>query len=325
MSAAQPKDQDEPMAEIIDGRAVAKKLDAETKAQVDALVAAGKPRPGLAVILVGNDPASEVYVGRKIKKCAEVGIVNFEHRLPAESSQEEVLSLIARLNEDPAVHGILCQVPLPEHIDTGMVLRAIIPSKDVDGFHPVNVGRLSTGTGGIVPCTPLGVMKLLDTVFDDLTGLDVVVIGKSNIVGKPIAMLLLEREATVTVTHIYTENLPDICRQADVIIAAAGAPRLVKGYWVKPGAVIIDVGITRMKDEDGKTKLVGDVAFDEVQHARAVTPVPGGVGPMTISCLLANTVQAAREQLEGTSSDGFDIDWDDLPDRTMFTGETREA
>ena len=313
------------MAEIIDGRAVAKKLDAETKAQVDALVAAGKPRPGLAVILVGNDPASEVYVGRKIKKCAEVGIVNFEHRLPAESSQEEVLSLIARLNEDPAVHGILCQVPLPEHIDTGMVLRAIIPSKDVDGFHPVNVGRLSTGTGGIVPCTPLGVMKLLDTVFDDLTGLDVVVIGKSNIVGKPIAMLLLEREATVTVTHIYTENLPDICRQADVIIAAAGAPRLVKGYWVKPGAVIIDVGITRMKDEDGKTKLVGDVAFDEVQHARAVTPVPGGVGPMTISCLLANTVQAAREQLEGTSSDGFDIDWDDLPDRTMFTGETREA
>ena len=313
------------MAEIIDGRAVAKKLDAETKAQVDALVAAGKPRPGLAVILVGNDPASEVYVGRKIKKCAEVGIVNFEHRLPAESSQEEVLSLIARLNEDSAVHGILCQVPLPEHIDTGMVLRAIIPSKDVDGFHPVNVGRLSTGTGGIVPCTPLGVMKLLDTVFDDLTGLDVVVIGKSNIVGKPIAMLLLEREATVTVTHIYTENLPDICRQADVIIAAAGAPRLVKGYWVKPGAVIIDVGITRMKDEDGKTKLVGDVAFDEVQHARAVTPVPGGVGPMTISCLLANTVQAAREQLEGTSSDGFDIDWDDLPDRTMFTGETREA
>ena len=313
------------MAEIIDGRAVAKKLDAETKAQVDALVAAGKPRPGLAVILVGNDPASEVYVGRKIKKCAEVGIVNFEHRLPADSSQEEVLSLIARLNEDPAVHGILCQVPLPEHIDTGMVLRAIIPSKDVDGFHPVNVGRLSTGTGGIVPCTPLGVMKLLDTVFDDLTGLDAVVIGKSNIVGKPIAMLLLEREATVTVTHIYTENLPDICRQADVIIAAAGAPRLVKGYWVKPGAVIIDVGITRMKDEDGKTKLVGDVAFDEVQHARAVTPVPGGVGPMTISCLLANTVQAAREQLEGTSSDGFDIDWDDLPDRTMFTGETREA
>jgi len=319
MGATKLKLREEPMAEIIDGRAVAKKLDAETKVHIDALVAAGHPRPGLAVILVGNDPASEVYVSRKIKKCAEVGIVNSEHRLPADTSQAEVLALIATLNEDPEIHGILCQVPLPEHIDTGLVLRAISPSKDVDGFHPVNVGRLSTGTGGIIPCTPLGVMKLLDTVFDDLTGLDVVVIGKSNIVGKPIAMLLLEREATVTVTHIYTANLADLCRKADVIIAAAGAPRLVKGYWVKPGAVIIDVGITRLVGEDGTTKLVGDVAFEEVQHARAVTPVPGGVGPMTISCLLANTVQAAREQLEGTSSDGFDIDWDDLPDRSMFT------
>src|SRR5690348_16141961 len=255
MSGAHLNYRKEPMAEIIDGRAVAKKLDAETKAQVDALVAAGHPRPGLAVILVGNDPASEVYVGRKIKKCAEVGITSFEHRLPAESSQAEVLALIATLNEDPAIHGILCQVPLPEHIDTGLVLRAIAPSKDVDGFHPVNVGRLSTGTGGIIPCTPLGVMKLLDTVIDDLTGMDVVVIGKSNIVGKPIAMLMLEREATVTVTHIHTENLADLCRQADVIIAAAGAPRLVRGYWVRPGAVIIDVGITRVKGEDGKTQL----------------------------------------------------------------------
>jgi methylenetetrahydrofolate dehydrogenase (NADP+)/methenyltetrahydrofolate cyclohydrolase len=325
MNAAQPRQQDKPMAEIIDGRAVARKLDAETKAHVDAMVAAGLPRPGLAVILVGNDPASEVYVGRKIKKCAEVGIDNYEHRLPAETSQAEVLALIATLNEDPAVHGILCQVPLPAHIDTGLVLRAIAPSKDVDGFHPVNVGRLSTGTGGIIPCTPLGVMKLLDTVFDDLTGLDVVVIGKSNIVGKPIAMLMLEREATVTITHIYTENLADICRDADIIIAAAGAPRLVRGYWVKPGAVIIDVGITRTKGEDGKTHLVGDVAFDEVQHARAVTPVPGGVGPMTISCLLANTVQAAREQLEGLSSDGFTIDWDDVPDRSMFTADAGNA
>ena len=308
------------MADIIDGRAVARKLDGETKAAIDAMVAAGAPAPGLAVILVGNDPASEVYVGRKIKKCAEVGVRSFEHRLPADTTQDELLALIGRLNVDPEVHGILCQVPLPGHIDTGLVLRAIAPSKDVDGFHPVNVGRLSTGTGGIIPCTPLGVMKLLDTVIDDLTGKDVVVVGKSNIVGKPIAMLMLEREATVTVTHIYTENLADICRQADVIIAAAGAPELVKGYWVKPGAVIIDVGITRQKTEDGRTRLVGDVAFDEVQHARAVTPVPGGVGPMTISCLLANTVQAAREQLEGTSRDSFDIDWDELPDRSMFTG-----
>ncbi|OYX60330.1 MAG: hypothetical protein B7Y88_15735, partial [Sphingomonadales bacterium 32-64-17] len=186
------------------------------------------------------------------------------------------------------------------------------------------VGRLSTGTGGIIPCTPLGVTKLLDTVFDDLTGLDVVVIGKSNIVGKPIAMLLLEREATVTVTHIETKDLPGLCRKADIIIAAAGAPRLVKGDWVKEGAVIIDVGITRLKGEDGKTKLVGDVAFDEVQHARAVTPVPGGVGPMTISCLLANTVQAAKEQLSGKSSDGFQIDWDDLPDRSMIFSQSED-
>ncbi len=309
------------MAAIIDGRTVARKVDQETKAQVDAMVAAGMPRPGLAVVLVGQDPASEVYVGRKIKQSKEVGIRSFEHRLPAETTQDALLTLVARLNADPEVHGILVQVPLPEHIDTGLVLRAIVPSKDVDGFHPVNVGRLSTGTGGIVPCTPLGVMKLLDTVIDDLTGKNAVVIGKSNIVGKPIAMLLLEREATVTVTHIYTENLADIARRADIIIAAAGAPELVKGYWVKPGAVIIDVGITRIKGEDGKTRLVGDVAFDEVQHAKAVTPVPGGVGPMTIACLLSNTVQAAREQLEGTSGDSYAIDWDDLPDRSMIFSE----
>ena len=306
------------MADLIDGRKVARKLDAETKAQIDAMVAAGLPQPGLAVVLVGNDPASEVYVGRKLKKSVEVGIRSIEHRLPAETSQEDLLALILQLNADPLVHGILVQVPLPAHIDTGLVLRAIAPSKDVDGFHPVNVGRLSTGTGGIVPCTPLGVTKLLDTVYDDLTGLDVVVIGKSNIVGKPIAMLMLEREATVTVTHIETKNLPDVCRKADVIIAAAGAPELVKGYWVKPGAVIIDVGITRLKNEDGSTRLVGDVKFDEVQHARAITPVPGGVGPMTISCLLANTVQAAKEQLAGTSRDGFSIELDQLPDRSMI-------
>ena len=305
------------MADIIDGRAVARKLDQETKAAVDAMIAAGAPRPGLAVVLVGHDPASEVYVGRKLKKSQEVGIVSFEHRLPEDTSQEDLLALIGRLNADPEVHGVLCQVPLPKHIDTGLVLRSITPSKDVDGFHPVNVGRLSTGTGGIVPCTPLGVMKLLDTVFDDLTGLDCVVIGKSNIVGKPIAMLLLEREATVTVTHIETKNLPDIASKADIIVAAAGAPELVRGNWVKPGAVVIDVGITRLKNEDGSTRLVGDVAFDEVQHARAVTPVPGGVGPMTISCLLANTVQAAKEQLAGTSSDG-DIEWNELPDRSMI-------
>lgn len=313
------------MADIIDGRVVARQVDAQTAAEVNEMVAAGMPRPGLAVVLVGSDPASEVYVGRKIKKSEEVGIRSFEHRLPEATTQDALLTLIARLNADPEVHGILVQVPLPPHIDTGLVLRAISPTKDVDGFHPVNVGRLSTGTGGIVPCTPLGVTKLLDTVFDDLTGLDVVVIGKSNIVGKPIAMLLLEREATVTVTHIETKDLPDLCRKADVIIAAAGAPRLVKGYWVKPGAVIIDVGITRLKQEDGSTKLVGDVAFEEVQHARAVTPVPGGVGPMTISCLLANTVQAARGALEGADGVGFKIDWNDLPDRSMIFGQSEDG
>ncbi|BBC71862.1 bifunctional 5,10-methylene-tetrahydrofolate dehydrogenase/5,10-methylene-tetrahydrofolate cyclohydrolase [Altererythrobacter sp. B11] len=305
------------MAEIIDGRAVARQLDEETKAQVDAMVAAGQPRPGLAVVLVGDDGASQVYVRRKIKGCEKVGIRSIERRLPADTSQADLLSVVAELNADPEVNGILVQVPLPEHIDTRLVLRSIRPEKDVDGFHPVNVGRLSTGTGGIVPCTPLGVMKLIDTVVDDLTGLDAVVIGKSNIVGKPVANLLLDREATVTVTHIHTENLPEIARKADIIVAAAGAPELVKGFWVKDGAVIIDVGITRIMGEDGKERLVGDVAFDEVQHAKAVTPVPGGVGPMTIACLLANTVQAAKTQLEG---DGGADDYGDAPDRSMFSG-----
>ncbi len=217
------------MAEVIDGRAIARKLDEATRAEVDALVAAGKPRPGLAVILVGHDGASEVYVRRKMKGCEKVGINSFEHRLPAETSQDALLTLIARLNADPEVHGVLCQVPLPAHIDTRTVLGAIAPEKDVDGFHPVNVGRLSTGTGGIVPCTPLGVMMLLETVIDDFVGLDAVVIGKSNIVGKPVALMLLDRECTVTVTHIYTEDLPQIAAKADIIVAAAGAPELVKG------------------------------------------------------------------------------------------------
>jgi len=281
-------------AQRIDGRAIARRLDEETATAVRAITERDGAPPGLAVVLVGDDPASEIYVGRKIEACRKVGIVSFEHRLPAHTGQDALLTLIARLNADPTIHGILVQVPLPAHIDEGMVLSAIDPAKDVDGFHPVNVGRLSTGTGGLVPCTPLGVMLLLDSVIDDLKGLDAVVIGKSNIVGKPIAMLLLEREATVTVTHIETRGLPEIVRKADVIVAAAGAPRLVRGFWVKEGAVIIDVGITRIVGEDGKTRLIGDVAFDEVQHARAVTPVPGGVGPMTIACLLANTVKAAE-------------------------------
>jgi methylenetetrahydrofolate dehydrogenase (NADP+)/methenyltetrahydrofolate cyclohydrolase len=308
------------MADVIDGRAVARQLDEKTKAQVDAMVAAGLPRPGLTVILVGEDGASEVYVRRKIKACEKVGIISTEHRLPADTSQEALLALVHRLNADPEVHGILCQVPLPAHIDTRTVLGAISPDKDVDGFHPVNVGRLSTGTGGIVPCTPLGVMMLIDSVVDDIVGKDVVVIGKSNIVGKPVAMLLLEREATVTVTHIHTKDLPQLAAKADIIVAAAGAPELVKGSWVKPGAVIIDVGITRIMGDDGKERLVGDVKWDEVQHAKAVTPVPGGVGPMTISCLMANTVQAAKAILAGEAAAGGH-DYHDAPDRSMiFTG-----
>ncbi len=304
------------MAEKIDGRAVARALDDKTKAQVDEMIAAGMTRPGLAVILVGEDGASQVYVRRKIKGCEKVGINSIERRLPADTSQEDLLALIDELNKDPEVHGILCQVPLPEHIDTRLVLRSISPDKDVDGFHPVNVGRLSTGTGGIVPCTPLGVMILLESVVDDFVGKDAVVIGKSNIVGKPVANLLLDAECTVSVTHIYTKNLPEIARKADIIVAAAGAPELVKGDWVKPGAVIIDVGITRIMGEDGKEKLVGDVAFDECQHAKAITPVPGGVGPMTIACLLANTVQAAKAlQSEASKADHYA----DAPSRSMFT------
>ena len=304
------------MAEIIDGRAIARQLDERTAAEVDAMLAEGLPAPGLAVVLVGDDGASQVYVRRKIKACEKVGIRSIEHRLPADTAQADLCALIKRLNHDDSIHGILVQVPLPEQIDTRAVLRSIAPEKDVDGFHPVNVGRLSTGTGGIVPCTPLGVMMLLGTVVDDFVGKDAVVIGKSNIVGKPVANLLLDAECTVTVTHIYTENLPAICRKADIIVAAAGAPELVKGDWVKDGAVIIDVGITRIMGDDGKEKLVGDVAFDEVQHAAAVTPVPGGVGPMTIACLLANTAQAARAlQSDGEASS----DYADAPSRTMFT------
>ena len=249
--------------------------------------------PALAVILVGNDPASEVYVRRKVGECAKVGIRSIERRLPDDCGQDALVALIDALNADPLIHGILVQLPLPAGLDAAKVLDRIAPEKDVDGFHPVNVGRLSTGTGGLVPCTPLGIMMLLDSVIDDYRGQNAVVIGKSNIVGKPIAMLMLEREATVTVTHIETRNLPDIARAADIVIAAAGVPHLVRGYWVKPGAVVIDVGITRVVDADGRVRLVGDCATHELDHARAVTPVPGGVGPMTIACLLANTAKAA--------------------------------
>jgi len=286
------------MADIIDGRAIAAGLVARTARAVKEMEAGSGITPGLAVILVGHDPASEVYVGRKIAQCRKAGIRSVEHRLPADTAQDDLLTLIDTLNADATIHGILIQLPLPRHIDAALVLDRIDPRKDVDGFHPVNVGRLSTGTGGLVPCTPLGIMMLLDTVIDDYRGLNAVVIGKSNIVGKPVAMLLLEREATVTVTHIETLDLPDVARKADIIIAAAGAPHLVRGYWVKPGAIVIDVGITRVADHDGTTRIVGDCATHELDHARALTPVPGGVGPMTIACLLSNTLLAAQRMTD---------------------------
>ena len=285
---------DRHVALTIDGRALARTIGAETARQAAELHARTGVLPTLAVVLVGEDPASQVYVRRKVKETQAAGMRSIEHRLEPSIAEGDLLSLIASLNADPAVHGILVQLPLPRQIDATRVLDAIDPAKDVDGFHPVNVGRLSTGIGGLVPCTPLGCMRLLDTVVKDYRGLNAVVIGKSNIVGKPVAMLLLERECTVTVTHIATKGLPGIVRTADIVVAAAGSPRLVRGDWVKRGAIVIDVGITRVTDEDGKEKLVGDCAFNELGHAGAVTPVPGGVGPMTIACLLANTVQAAR-------------------------------
>lgn len=286
----------------IDGLAMARRLSEATAADVAALAAQGCS-PGLAVVMVGEHPASNIYVARKVAECRRVGIRSFEHRLPVDTAEAAVLDLIDGLNAEVAVHGILVQLPLPDQIDAARVLDRIAPAKDVDGFHPVNVGRLSTGTGGLVPCTPLGCMLLLDSVIADYRGLAAVVVGKSNIVGKPVAMLLLERECTVTVTHIATRGLAEIVRTADIVVAAAGSPRLIRGDWVKQGAVVIDVGITRVAGSDGRARLIGDVAFDELGHARAVTPVPGGVGPMTIACLLANTVRAATLALTEAKSE----------------------
>lgn len=283
------------MAAIIDGKAIAAAIEARVADEVRVLAKERGIVPGLAVVLVGEDAASQVYVGRKVRQTRKVGMRSIEHRLPVSTSEADLLALIDRLNRDGDVHGILIQLPLPRQIDANRVLDAIDPGKDVDGFHPVNVGRLSTGSGGLIPCTPLGCMLLLETVIEDFRGLKAVVIGKSNIVGKPVAMLLLERECTVTVTHIFTRNLPEIVCTADIVVVAAGSPGLVRGDWVKPGAIVIDVGINRIDDGTGR-RIVGDVAYDEMGHAAAVTPVPGGVGPMTIACLLENTVRAAKRR-----------------------------
>jgi methylenetetrahydrofolate dehydrogenase (NADP+)/methenyltetrahydrofolate cyclohydrolase len=282
------------VATIIDGKAMAARLLDSVTGSVRALAEDSGCRPALAVILVGEDPASQIYVRRKLATCAKVGIESRELRLPPETPPERLFALIDDLNRDPGVHGILVQLPLPPHIDANAILDRIDPAKDVDGFHPVNVGRLSAGGAELVPCTPLGCMMLLDSVIADFRGLHAVVIGKSNIVGKPVALLLLERECTVTVTHIATQNLPAIVRTADIVVVAAGHAGLVRGDWVKPGAVVIDVGINRLLDAQGRARIVGDACAEEMAHARALTPVPGGVGPMTVACLMANTASAAR-------------------------------
>ena len=284
-------------ADIIDGKAFAEGLRETVKGAVQALKASHGKVPGLAVVLVGEDPASKVYVRNKQRQTEEVGMRSLEHRLPAETSEEDLLELVNALNANPEVDGILVQLPLPPQIAAEKVLDAIDPDKDVDGFHVVNVGRLATGGAGLVPCTPLGCSLLLKDRFGDLSGTKAVVVGRSNIVGKPMAQLLLAANATVTVAHSRTKDLAATCREADIVVAAVGRPEMVKGDWIKPGATVIDVGINRVPAPDlgeGKTRLVGDVAYAEAAEvAGAITPVPGGVGPMTIACLLRNTVEAA--------------------------------
>jgi methylenetetrahydrofolate dehydrogenase (NADP+)/methenyltetrahydrofolate cyclohydrolase len=284
-------------AYIIDGKAIAAKVRADVAADVARMKVQHGFAPGLAVVLVGEDPASKVYVRNKAEQTVEVGMQSFEHKLPEETTEAALLDLVARLNRDPAVHGILVQMPLPKHVDSVKVLDSIDPAKDVDGFHPINVGKLSIGERALAPCTPVGSIILAKTVKHDLSGLDAVVVGRSNIVGKPMAQLLLRENCTVTIAHSRTKNLPDVVRRADLVVAAIGKPEFVKGDWIKPGAIVIDVGINRIVKPDGKGKLVGDVAFAEAAAvAGAITPVPGGVGPMTIACLLKNTVEAAQMQ-----------------------------
>jgi methylenetetrahydrofolate dehydrogenase (NADP+) / methenyltetrahydrofolate cyclohydrolase len=281
-------------AHIIDGKAIAADLRGKVADAVHRLIRDRGITPGLAVVLVGNNPASAIYVGSKMKMTTGSGMRSFDHRLPATTSEAELLALVARLNADPAVHGILVQLPLPPQIDAQKVIAAIDPGKDVDGFHPVNAGRLSTGLPALAPCTPIGCVRLAKTVHESLTGLEAVVIGRSNIVGKPLAQLLLAENVTVTVAHSRTRDLAAVARRADLVFAAVGKAEMVRGDWIKPGATVIDVGINRVVGGDGKSRIVGDVAFAEVSEvAGAITPVPGGVGPMTIACLLANTVRAA--------------------------------
>ncbi|QEX19731.1 bifunctional protein FolD [Hypericibacter terrae] len=285
------------MSNIIDGKAFAEGLRRRLAAQIAGLKEKHGFIPGLAVVLVGEDPASKVYVRNKAAQTVEVGMASFEHKLPPTTSQGELLALVKRLNEDKSVNGILVQLPLPKQIDPQAVLDAIDPAKDVDGFHVINAGRLATGGQALVPCTPLGCLMLLKDRLGDLSGKRAVVLGRSNIVGKPMAQLLLGESCTVTIAHSKTRDLAGECRRAEILVAAVGRPEMVRGDWVAPGATVIDVGINRITGPDGKGKLVGDVNFAEaVKHAGAITPVPGGVGPMTIAVLLQNTVTAACRQ-----------------------------
>ncbi len=285
-------------AKIIDGKAFAEKLRKTIAAQVEILKKKHDITPGLAVILVGEDPASEIYVRNKGKQTVEAGMNSYGFKMPATVTQEELIAQINELNKDKKVHGILVQLPLPKHINENAVINAVTPEKDVDGFHVINVGKLSTGQeDGMVPCTPLGCMMLIKDTVKNLTGKHAIVIGRSNIVGKPMAQLLLRENCTVTMAHSRTKDLEAECRRADIVISAVGVEEIVRGEWIKPGAVVIDVGINRVQTCDGNYKLSGDVCFDEVSKvASAITPVPGGVGPMTIACLLGNTLKAACVQ-----------------------------
>ena len=282
-------------ARIIDGKVISADVRARVADEVKRLKHEHGITPGLAVVLVGNDPASEVYVRSKHKQTNEAGMASFEHRLPADVAQDELLALIKKLNADPSVHGILVQLPLPKGLDSTVVIDAIDPAKDVDGLNPVNAGRLASGLFALTPCTPLGCIIMAKQVHNSLEGMNAIVIGRSNLVGKPLVQLLLNENATVTIAHSRSRDLPALCRQADLVFAAVGRPEMVKGDWIKPGATVIDVGINRTPSPDGgKDKLVGDVAFHEAKEvAGAITPVPGGVGLMTVACLLVNTVRAA--------------------------------
>ena len=281
-------------ATIIDGKSIAADLRETIRMQTASLTKDHGITPGLAVVLVGEDPASQIYVRNKNRQTIKAGMQSFEHRLPHDTTETDLLTLISKLNQDPKVHGILVQLPVPDHINEDRIIEAITPAKDVDGFHPINVGKLATGQPSLVPCTPLGCIMLAKTIHPDLSGLHAVVIGRSNIVGKPVAGLLLGENATVTIAHSRTRDLPALAKTADILIAAVGRPEMITGDWIKPGATIIDVGINRIDDGSEKGRLVGDVDFKSaIKVAGAITPVPGGVGPMTIACLLSNTLRAA--------------------------------